>query len=279
MTTTDTTRTVKNTNYHSFYLRAVVVMLVGLAVAMSLLVEQARPAQAAYPGANGKIVFASDRTTGTGVDNPTGDYEIFTMNLDATEITQLTFNTALDYSPSISDDGSVVVFTSDRDGNREIYVMYANGTDQRRLTNNTVLDDHPTNSPNGFTVAYEGFRNNNSEIISQTGGVETNLTNNTANDTQPTFSPDGTKIAFTSLRDGNAEIYTMNSNGLGVPTNLTKHNSTDWQPAFSPDGKQITFVSSRYGTFDVFVMNSDGSGWVQRTSGGGNFQPDWGPKP
>jgi hypothetical protein len=27
--------------------------------------------------ANGKIVFSSNHTTGTGVDNPEGDYEIF----------------------------------------------------------------------------------------------------------------------------------------------------------------------------------------------------------
>src|SRR5215211_8725687 len=101
----------------------------------------AKPAEAAFPGANGMIAFASSRTTGEGVDNLTGDYEIFTMNKDGTGVTQLTNNTADDTSPSFSDDGSVVVFTSERDGNQEIYVMNSNGTDESRMTNNTVDDD------------------------------------------------------------------------------------------------------------------------------------------
>ena len=90
-----------------------------LACVVALLAGE-NHAQAAFPGANGKIVFASDGTTGTGVNNPTGDDEIFTMNKDGTGKTQLTDNTADDDSPSFSADGRYVVFTSDRDGNKEI---------------------------------------------------------------------------------------------------------------------------------------------------------------
>jgi hypothetical protein len=83
MTRTDTTTTTKTTHR---YLGALV-MLVGLAVIISSLVEQARPARAAFPGENGKIVFASDRTTGAGVNNPDGDYEIFAMKKDGSGVT------------------------------------------------------------------------------------------------------------------------------------------------------------------------------------------------
>src|ERR671915_136673 len=87
-----TTTTTMKTYY---YLR-------GLAVAalVALATLGIDRAEAAYPGANGKIVFASDRITDT---NPTGDYEIFSMNPDGTGKTQLTENTVLDYSPSFSD--------------------------------------------------------------------------------------------------------------------------------------------------------------------------------
>src|SRR5215211_2703733 len=184
-----------------------------LAVIFLVLVAHIESAEAAYPGANGKIVFESNRTTGTGVDNPTGDLEIFTMNKDGTGVTQLTFNTAIDISPSFSDDGSAIVFASDRVGNFEIYVMDSDGTDQGRMTFNTVFDDHPTISPNGTTIAYESERNGNLEIIVQAGIFEGNLSNNSAADYSPTFSPDGTKIAFTSDRDGgNAEVYVMDTN-------------------------------------------------------------------
>jgi hypothetical protein len=54
MTRTDTTTTTKTIHH---YLRALV-MLVGLAVIISSLVEQARPARAAFPGENGKIAYS-----------------------------------------------------------------------------------------------------------------------------------------------------------------------------------------------------------------------------
>jgi hypothetical protein len=32
------------------------------------------------------MLFVSDRTTGKGVNNPTGDYEIFSMNANGTAV-------------------------------------------------------------------------------------------------------------------------------------------------------------------------------------------------
>src|SRR5215210_7011784 len=194
-----TTPTMTSSRPGRYFSRLLVAVLLTAAVEVMLLAlvmaVGAKPAQAAYPGANGKIVFTSDRTTGEGVDNPTRDYEIFSMNPDGRGLKQLTFNTASDTSPSISANGSEVAFTSNRDGNFEIYVMDSDGTDQSRFTNNSVTDDNPTISPNGFTVAYESQRNGNYEIIMSAAGFEFNLTNNSAADASPVFSPDGTKIA------------------------------------------------------------------------------------
>src|SRR5687768_9373752 len=59
-----------------------------------LVVAMPHRAEATFPGENGRIAFASDRTTGEGVDNPTGDFEIFTMERDGTGLVQLTNNFA-----------------------------------------------------------------------------------------------------------------------------------------------------------------------------------------
>ena len=63
----------------------------------------AQPVAAAFPGANGKLAFASDRVT---PGNPAGDLEIFTMNPDGAGLNQLTYNTANDTDPAWSADGN-----------------------------------------------------------------------------------------------------------------------------------------------------------------------------
>jgi hypothetical protein len=85
-----------STNRFRISVVAAALMAAGFLVA---LVAATRPAEAAFPGTNGLIVFASNMTTGTGVNNPTGDYEIFTMDADGSDQTQLTTNTAQDWTP------------------------------------------------------------------------------------------------------------------------------------------------------------------------------------
>jgi Tol biopolymer transport system component len=125
----------------------VVLMILVLAAALSALVTlagTAREAQAALPE---KIVFASNRTTGKGVNNPTGDYEIFRMNPNGTGVKQLTFNTVFDSRPMLSPDGQKILYhsqgaqPSNPEGDQEVYVMNASdGSGKKNLTNNNVRD-------------------------------------------------------------------------------------------------------------------------------------------
>jgi Tol biopolymer transport system component len=233
------------------------------------LAGTAREADAAYPGTNGRIAFQSDRTSGIGVDNPTGDYEIFSMKKDGTGLKQLTFNTSDDVTPSYSANGGAIVFASQRDGNKEIYVMNPDGSNQQRITNNTVDDESPTISPDGVWIAFdrvreieygtEGKKLSTYEIIAWAAGNEYNLTNNDLNETQPVYSPDGSKIAFESDRAGGSEIFVMNADGTN-PTNLTNDpTSADYSPEWSPNGNKIAYESNGSGNFDISVMKADGS--------------------
>jgi len=238
-----------------------------------VLVLRAEPAEAAFPGANGKIVFASNRTSG--VNNPEGDFEIFTMDPNGTNLTQLTKNVANDADPAWSPDGTEVAFVSERDGgDLEIYRMNAvdndadgNGDNQLRLTNNSGEDSAPAWSPDETRIAFTSERDGNRDVyrMSANGSNQVRLTKSSALDGQPAWSPDGTKIAFASNRSGGpSEVYVMKARPEGRknrPTNLSRHSSAvDLTPNWSPDGKQITFASNRGvgGDFEVYTMDPNG---------------------
>ncbi len=73
------------------------------------------PAEAAFPGANGKIAFESSRLAPRNPVPPgqTGpDSEIFAMRPDGTGIEQLTFNRVQDYNPAWTADGRWMAYAS-----------------------------------------------------------------------------------------------------------------------------------------------------------------------
>src|SRR5579864_3851035 len=122
---------------------------VGFLVLTSLWIPAASvPAHAAFPGTNGKIVFMSNRNGGS--------YEIFSMDSDGTNQTNLTNNTTVnDSDPEWSPDGTKIVFDSNRVGNQQIFVMNADGSGVTRLTNNSSFEENPDWSPDGSKILFE----------------------------------------------------------------------------------------------------------------------------
>jgi Tol biopolymer transport system component len=249
-------------------------------VALAGVVALAGPARQADAAFTEKVVFASDRTTGTGVNNPTGDFEIFRMNADGTGVRQLTTNKVDDFGPVLSPDKSKVAYhsygklTSNPEGDYEIYVMNASeGTAKRNLTNNRadVNDFNPLFSPGGKKIAYtsSGKRASNPEGDSEVyvmrsldGTGQKNLTNNglevpgdyPVSDYASDFSPTGDKIAYVSYDkqgsnpEGDIEIYRMNVLDGTAKKNLTNNGDgiDDGRAVFSPDGKTIAYESSGF---------------------------------
>ena len=253
---------------------AMAMLLAGLLLALAVT---PREADATFPGENGSIAFASNRTTGVGVNNPEGDFEIFIMNRDGTGLQQLTENSAFDVDPEWSPDGEQIAFESDRDLFSDIFLMNADGTVQTNVTNNRAFDRSPTFAPDGERIAFEsglsaGVDNptGDTEIFSvgTDGATLQQLTNNTARDFFPDYGPDGRKIAFVSDRDFAPGVYTMNADGSKQRKTSRGSGIVFASPSWSPDGARITFMSDQEGGNDVYVIRANGSGQKRLTVNG-----------
>jgi Tol biopolymer transport system component len=247
------------------------------------------------PKGNGKLVFSSSRG---------GTLEIYTMNADGSNVTQLTTDGG--NMPAWSPDGTKIAYRSGKLGDSTIYVMNADGSNQTQLSQAHSWDSFPAWSPDGKRLAF--IRGTQLFVINADGTGETSLplslngvygtpswspdgtkialsgsavnfdiyvantdgtnikklTTTTANEFSPAWSADGGRIVFQSNRDGNTEIYVMNADGSGQ-TRLTNDAGEDSDPAFSPDGTKITFSSDRTGDREIFVMGADGSALTNLT--------------
>lgn len=263
-------------------------ILVALSLVAALSVSGA-PAQAAFPGNNGKLVCFGPKDR-PAADPDDDDYEIYTMNPDGTGRTFLTDTPVREpgdpasfYSddnfPAVSADGTKVVFESLRSGSSELWRMNIDGTDVRRLTFEAAQDTEPTWSPDNTTVAWPTQRDGNYNIFrmkeDRSDQPGTRLTSDPGIDGRLAWSPDGTKIAFESNRDGNFDLYTMNPDG-GDVTRLTDTSAPvqNRTPEWSPDGSQLLFQSTRDSAplttnYEIYKMNADGTGVMRLTTNEG----------
>lgn len=216
------------------------------------------PAPTPIQLSGGKIAFTSNRD---------GNQEVYVMNADGSDQTNISSNPANDLAPTRSPDGTRIAFASNRDGNQQIYVMNADGTNQTRISNNNANDNIPRWSPDGTKIAFQTDRDGNVEVymMNADGSGQTNLSNNPNYDSFPTWSPDSSRLAFATTRDGNLQIYVMDADGSNQ-TRITQDSAVDHYPSWSSDGSQILFASNVDGQFQIYVMNADGTGQTQLTN-------------
>jgi len=221
--------------------------------------------------ASGKIVFQSDRD---------GDWEIYVMNIDGSNLFQLTHNSAADEYPVWSPEGRQIAFKSDREGNFDIYVMNADGSEQQRVTEHSANDEDPAWSPDGKTLAFQSDRESGLEIylIKPDGSDLTPLTRTMGRNGLPAWSPDGKRMAYTGNRYLGWNVYVMNLDKTDDNRITDGHGAC--RPDWSPDGKKLAYVSGEdTDKSNIWIMNPDGSERRKLTDDDKNYNyyPAWSP--
>jgi Tol biopolymer transport system component len=234
-------------------------LVVGAMLAACLLAPGA--ALAAFPGANGKIVFSSTRDD----PNPTTcdpffcNWELYTINPDGTGATRITNTPEPEVNPRWSQDGQRIVFQRGTIApSEDIYVVNADGSNYSLVI---AKGEQPAFSPAGNRIVFRRDPNDPNQGMNTVNVDGTGLLRIFVRGEDPAWSPDGSKIAFQETCCGGPSIQTMNPDGSGIAFvtggSQAGHDHPDW----SPDGSKIAFEVGLDSTepTGIFVINKDGT--------------------
>ncbi|HSG25858.1 MAG TPA: protein kinase [Anaerolineales bacterium] len=247
-------------------------------------------------GAGGKIAFVSDR------DN-SGYEQIFVMNSDGSDVTQLTFDETDKSWPMWSPDGRSILYVADgglgqynTPLNLEIWVMDADGGNQTNLTQTRGDDEDPVWSPDGSQVVFISRRYGGTRqlMVMNADGSEPRRVSIEFEEYNPTFSPDGQTLMFSStffftlnvrIWDENdhppeaRDLYDLEpalyDNRWNEPDRIGKA----IEPAWSPNGDWIVYVRTSGNNRRIYLLDANSNGATVRSLDtlGLNFDPAWSP--
>jgi TolB protein len=163
-----------------------------------------------------------------------GNTEIYVANADGKNIKRLTFNEAIDSSPSWSPTSREITFISDRSGlgQPQVYIMDAEGSNVRRVSFGGTYHDAPAWSPTGDRIVYVSRVENIFDlyVLNLRKNQIVKLTESNARNESPSWSSDGRHIVFTSNLSGLLQLYAIDYDGANLRRLTSKGNNklADW---------------------------------------------------
>jgi TolB protein len=259
------------------------IALRAIAVGGLIAAASAPAADAAYPGANGRIAYQVEGENGA----PT---HLWWADPDLSDPQQLTFGNADEFDASWSADGTTLVFSTDRyatappgEPGFRVDVMTLNVVtgELKGLTTGSIIKEQPSFSPDGSRILFaqtfpfdppsqQGlftFRTSDGGDLRQVTGVPQGVDFLQ----YPRYSPDGSQIAFTAVKEASwhqpgtapreGAVFIVNADGTGLRRLTPFGDLLNFTANWSPDGSQLVMQTDwRPGTRpSLWIMNADGS--------------------
>lgn len=190
-------------------------------------------------------------------------------------ITRITTDSGLTGYPSLSPDGKLLAYASDRasNGNLDIWIQQTNGGNPIRLTTDSADDLDPSFSPDSSRIVFRSEREGGGiYIVPALGGLEQRIADLGRN---PRFSPDGKWITYW-VGDlgffGRRRMFVVPAAG-GQPRQIQPDFYFAAHPVWSPDSSRLLFRGARdsktseAGLLDWWVTPLDGGAAIETGAG------------
>jgi TolB protein len=191
--------------------------------------------------------------------NESGKWQIYLMDEDGTNTSQITHDTSNNNFVNWSPDNKKIAFVSDRTGNEEIFIMDTNGENQKQLTFNKARDIHPYFTPKGDKLFFNSTRDDTTAFeiycMNIDGTNVQRITTTPDDETCTHLSPKENKILYLNGSVKRiSDIYLMDINTHKVE-NLTHSDKRVGWPSWFPNGDDIIYSSDEDNTYKLFIYN------------------------
>ena len=260
-------------------------ILVLLAFTAAFLVSAACSESVGTP-----VYFQSDRD---------GQWEIYSIWDDGTNLQNLTEDAAQDANPSLSLDGTKLAWIKTANGIADIYTMNPDGTGSQNLTNGSIsgVVDYVTLSFKGdkliLSVSDPEVASGNHQIYSISSSDGSGYTRLSQDDSISHYHPRTNMQGIgyivsvgTSLDSLDLMLLNLEGKAMGKVPNETFRTSGDFQASgtsedhatYQYNGRLIMFSTNTDGDWEIYRVEADGRRPANITMqpDSNQTQPDWG---